>query len=624
MALEPNKKETLPPKDGQPPPLAGNEDLFRVSRRGEVWMFFHFLRCMLPYWRRAALAALLVMLIGTVNVLYPWLSKFLIDDAFPDRDWGLFYRIFLAIIVMGLMGRVVWTMNYLFQVWIDARVSLDLKKDFFAHLQRLSMTFIENRPIGEHMFRANADINAVMRMITDILPLMIRSVYEFILMLAFMTYLDWEATVLVLLYTIPYTAVAYWVASILRKLDWEARSKWQKRDAGLQEGVAGVQVVKTFGRRRHEVRNYISLTIVGYRVAMKQYFMRIIHDELIARWGMIPWIKSMIVRLWFTRKVILGELTWGSVFPIFSYMNRLTNPIQRIVEYWQQIRIAMIPAERILQTMDVAPAVVEKPRALILPRLRGHVQLEHVSFSYEDGRPVLNDITLTAEPGQKIAVVGHSGSGKSTLVNLLLRLYDPEEGRVLVDGYDLREVRLHSYQHQVGLVMQETYLFHGTIRENLEFGDPHATLEDLRRACRLTEIDDFVASQPNGYDQDLSEGTSLSVGQRQRLGIARALVRDPAILVLDEPTSSLDSTTEKKVHQTLKRVCQGRTTFLVTHRLHTVTDADCIYVMQNGRFVESGTHDELMRRGGHYRQMYRLYFGLEADGREGAPTSPPQ
>ncbi|NCO43354.1 MAG: hypothetical protein COZ06_13485 [Armatimonadetes bacterium CG_4_10_14_3_um_filter_66_18] len=285
--------------EGAPPPLPNtlgtDEDLFRVEKRGEVWVFFHFLRCMLPYWRRAALAAVLVMLIGTVNVLYPWLSKFLIDDAFPTQDWNLFYRLFAAVLVMRLMGRVVWTMNYLFQIWIDCRVMLDLKKDFFSHLQRLSMTFIENRPIGEHMFRAGADIWAVMRMITDVLPLMARSIYEFALMLAFMTYLDWQATVLVLFYRVPYTWIAYWVASILRRLDREAREKWQKRDAGLQEGVAGVQVVKTFGRRKHEVGNYLALTVVGYRVAMKQYDLQIIHDELIAPWGLVPWIKSMAV-----------------------------------------------------------------------------------------------------------------------------------------------------------------------------------------------------------------------------------------------------------------------------------------------------------------------------------------
>ena len=254
--------------------------------------------------------------------------------------------------------------------------------------------------------------------------------------------------------------------------------------------------------------------------------------------------------------------------------------------------------------------------------LKGSVAFENVGFQYENGRPVLQGVRFAVEPGRKVAVVGPSGAGKSTVVNLLLRLHDPSAGRVLVDGHDLRDVRLDSYQKQVGLVMQETYLFGGTIRENLLFTNPYATQEEMDHAARLAGIYDWVMAQPHGYDQDLSEGASLSVGQKQRIAIARAILRDPHLLILDEPTSSLDSKTEEHVLETLREVARGRTTFIVSHRLNTVIDADEILVMEDGRIVQRGRHADLVDAPGVYRELYRLYYGLTDEG-DGLPAPRP-
>jgi ABC-type multidrug transport system fused ATPase/permease subunit len=330
--------------------------------------------------------------------------------------------------------------------------------------------------------------------------------------------------------------------------------------------------------------------------------------------NLLPWMKSQLIWVYFARKVIDGDLTYGMVSPILAYMNRLTHPVQGIVDNFNRVRLAMIPAERLFETLDVSPAVSEKPKAIRLTDVNGSVVFDRVSFQYEEGHPVLQDISFAVEPGRKIAVVGPSGAGKSTLVSLLLRLHDPTAGQVLVDSCDLRDIRISSYQQQVGLVMQETYLFGGTIAENLLFVNPHATREEMDRATRLAGIYDWIMAQPKSYEQDLSEGASLSVGQKQRLGIARAILRDPRILILDEPTSSLDSQTEEHVVETLREVAKGRTTLMISHRLHTITDADEIIVMEHGRIAQRGRHEDLVSLPGVYRELYFLYYGLPDDG----------
>jgi ABC-type multidrug transport system fused ATPase/permease subunit len=571
---------------------------------------------MLPLWDKGLLVVLISIASATVSVIPPWILKFFVDVAIPQNNWSIFLAVFLSYIALDLVNRLIWTTGGIINRYIDLRVNLALKKQFFEHLQRLSMTFLQNRPVGEHMYRSSADIDAVMRMVTDILPDAVKAVYEFALILLLTSFLSPQITFVILLYSIPYTMLAHWFATRVRVLDRVTRERWQRRDAGLQEGIAGIATVKAYGRRRHEVRHQNHLTVRGFRANAALFWLRNVAQRRLVG-DLLPWLKTQMLRIYFFRQVILGEMSYGSVFPVIDYTNRLTNPIQRIVDYFQQVRVAMIPAERILETLDIPPRVVERKGARRMPAIRGEVRFENVSFQYEDGRGVLEDLSFTITPGRKIAIVGHSGAGKSTIASLLLRLYDPSAGRVLVDGVDLRDVRLRAYQEQIGLVLQDTYLFQGTIRENLLFSKPRASDEELERAAKLADIHDYIAALPNGYDQDMGEGTKLSVGQRQRIGIARALLRDPRILLLDEPTSSLDSRTEMRVQETLRRASAGRTTILITHRLSTVRDADEIWVMDAGRIVERGTHQELLARRGHYYGMYALYFGLK-DGPEAA------
>jgi ABC-type multidrug transport system fused ATPase/permease subunit len=608
------------PRDRQPAVVLTEQEAAQSSharRRGEREVFVHFLRHLRPYWSKAALLLLAHLLVVTISVIPPWFGKYLIDDAFPNKNWGLFFGIFAAMLAMDLFGRVIGTMNGILNSYIRMRVALDLRHRFFCHLQQLSLTFLHNRAIGEHMYRATSDVDALVDMVTDVLPNCIRALYEFGLILMFTAFIDPGITALVLLYLIPYTGLTYHFATVRRNLDREARRKWQQRDAGLQEGIAGIALVKSFGRRRYEVRRYMHLTLAGQRVGIRQYFVEVLQTDVIGK--LLPWAKGTLIWIYFARKVILGELTFGMVSPILAYMGRLTNPVQAIVDNFNRVRLSMIPAERLFETLDVAPAVTERPNARRMPKLSGAIVFDSVSFAYEAGHPVLRDVSFTVTPGRKVAIVGPSGAGKSTIVSLLLRLHDPTRGRVSVDGEDLRDVRLNSYQQQVGLVMQETYLFGGTIGDNLRLANPYATGEEMDHATKAAGIYDWIMAQPNGYDQDLAEGAALSLGQKQRIGIARAILRDPHLLILDEPTSALDSQTEEQVVRTLRDVSNGRTTLLVSHRLHTVTDADEILVMEHGRIVQRGRHADLVAVPGVYRELYRLYYGLADVEEEPAP-----
>jgi ABC-type multidrug transport system fused ATPase/permease subunit len=614
--------ELTHPRERPPTVILTEQEAALLSqrRRGERQVFFHFLRHMRPYWGKAALVLFANLVMVTISVIPPWFGKYLIDDAFPNKNWGLFAGIFAAMIAMDLFGRVVGTMNGILNSYIRMRVALDLRRQFFRHLQRLSMTFIHSRPVGEHMFRATSDVDAMVDMITEVLPNCARGLYEFGLILLFTSFIDPWITVLVLLYMVPYTSLAYHFATLRRNLDAAARRKWQERDAGLQEGIAGIALIKSFGRRRYEVRRYMHLNLQGQRVGIKQYFVEVVQSQLVG--NLLPWAKGTLLWVYFARKVIVGELTFGMVWPLLDYMGRLTWPVQASVDNFTRVRLAMIPAERLFQTLDVAPAVAERPGARRLTTLTGSVVFDNVSFQYEDGRPVLSDVSFAVEPGRKIAIVGPSGAGKSTIVNLLLRLHDPTNGQVLVDSHDLRDLRLNSYQQQVGLVMQETYLFGGTIAENLLFMNPYATREELDRATQLAGIYDWIMAQPDGYDQDLREGASLSVGQKQRIAIARAILHNPRLLILDEPTSALDSKTEEHVVETLREVAKGRTTIVVSHRLNTVIDADEIIVMEHGRIVQRGTHADLLRQPGVYRELYLLYYGLQVSASAARPEEP--
>ena len=316
--------------------------------------------------------------------------------------------------------------------------------------------------------------------------------------------------------------------------------------------------------------------------------------------------------MWSYYLVVIGEISMGKAIVLLFWVDALTGPLTQLVNEFQAIRLGLIPAERVFETMSIEPMVTDKPGAKKAPPLAGEVAFDDVRFSYSEGTQVLNGLSLRISPGETVGIVGPSGAGKSTLAKLALRLYDPDSGRVLLDGWDVRSVKAETFQCQIGTVIQETYLFQGTIRDQLLFSNPNATDEELRAAIEDADLTEFIESLPEQWDTNLAEGTRLSGGQKQRIGIARALVRNPRLMILDEPTASLDSTTEAEVMGTLWKSMKGRSSLIISHRLALVRPLDRIIVIDDGRVVEEGSHDQLVTRGGLYAVLWNEQYGESA------------
>ena len=580
------------------------------ERAQNEWQtFWRFFRYIYPHKRKVVLGMLLVIIgvpLGEVGV---FLTRYLVDDVILNADASIAQRLNLFFIVVGLQA-LLWFISHISGVirqiigWhIDMKVTIQLRTLFYDHLHRLSLGFFRTRPIGEHMYRNVSDIGGgLITMITDNVPSFITVVYQIIWTGILVSVVDWKITVFIFLYTFPYTVLSHYFYTRLQDTQRDQRMQGQWVTSLLRDGVAGAKTVKGYGRILWSVRRYAQALVEARRYNLRYIFLAVIANQ-----GVL-WTLTIVLNytmwIYIAYQTMYGHLSIGEFSVVYWLAQQFEAPMQRMVQLIQNTRLQLVPAERMLQTLDVKPEIQDAPDAVPMPSLKGRIEFRGVNFGYVPGTPILQDICLTIEPGQRVAFVGPSGSGKSTLIYLLLRLYEPTSGQVRVDGLDLQSVKMLSYRNQLGVVLQETFLFGGTVGENIRYGKLKATDEEVQRAARMAELNDFIASHPDGYNRHLGEGTRLSGGQKQRFGIARALVRDPAILILDAPTASLDTRVEGNVMETIRRASEGRTTVMVATRLVTVTDVDTIYVLDRSRIVEAGRHEGLLALNGLYRRMW--------------------
>jgi len=563
-----------------------------------------------PYWKTLLINAVLLLGRAGMELIPPLFQRAIVDEVIEARDLTR-----LGTLVGLLLGT--YSLRLLINVGdmyirhaLGERFILDLRVRLYAYLQRLSLSFFERTSTGELMSRVTNDVNALEQFVThgsaltavDLLRLVGAAIVLFLL--------DWRLALLVLL-PVPVLAVALrYFNTRVRPIYRRVRDRLGDINARLQDNLSGIRVIQAFGQEEREMERFAveSESYYQARVQGIRYW-----STFFPAMHFVASLGTVIVLGCGAVMVVRGELSLGTMIAFLSYITSLYQPINRLTEIDNVFQQAIAAGERIFELLDVMPEIKDAPDAIELPHIRGEVAFHNVSFRYSTGDEVLRDVTFRMAAGEMVALVGPSGAGKTSIANLLCRFYDPTQGRITVDGHDLRKVKLSSLRKQVAVVLQDTFLFNTTVRENLLYGKPDATDKELITAAKTAYAHDFIMALPDGYDTEIGErGVKLSGGQKQRLALARAILADPRILILDEATSSVDAEAEYLIQQALESVLKGRTSLVIAHRLSTIRDADKIIALEEGRIIEVGDHHELMRHGGLYSQLYRRQLELAA------------
>jgi ATP-binding cassette, subfamily B, bacterial MsbA len=608
--------------------FGGRSRFDKFSR--EAGTFFRFLKLLAPYKTKVILIMLLILVGVPLGEIGMFLGRVMIDDVVLNFDATVDERLNLLYILLAVQIGF-WLIHHAFRVvrevisyYLDLSVSIRLKKWFYDHLHRLDLSFLRSRPVGEHMFRTTADTSGqnrlgVIYMITDDIPQAFALLYRLMWAAGLMVMIDWRILLFTFLYIIPYTGLSHYLYTIRKGFMRQHKIQGQRMMAVLRDGLRGAPTVKGFGNIAIQVKKYARRVLAERRAWWKLEMLYLLTVRVILWFVEVVTVEGLwIYAMW---GVMAGRLSIGEFFVVMRLASSVRVPMEQFIKLLQSIRIQLVPAERILETLDVEPAIVDGQDAYKLPALSGKVEFKDVHFSYVEGEPVLRGLNLKIDPGESVAFVGPSGAGKSTLLYLIYRLYDPQSGQVLLDGHDVRDVRVKSLCDQLGVVLQDTHLFGGSFADNIRYGKLKASDAEVIEAARAADIDGYIDSLPEGYDRDLGEGTRLSGGQRQRMGIARALIRKPKVLILDEATASLDARTENHFLDTIEKLMAGRTTLMISHRLVTVTGCDRIVVMEEGRVLDQGTHDELLERCDLYRSMWLEQTRGNVDGVDEADGS---
>lgn len=563
-----------------------------------------FLPFLKPYVSRMAVATLCIAAVAILNLVLLRVVGRLWDVITVQHDYAGMMRllaVFLGIVVVQGIASV--GHGYLL-AWVSQYITADFRRHVFRHIQTLSLNFFAKRRTGELLSRLMNDIGTIQNAVTDTPIDMAKQAVTFVGGVGFLLTMNWRLCLLILLLLPLLVVVAKLFGRRLKQLSMDFQDQSAHLSTIVEEVLSGIRIVKSFVQtKREEDRFHATLeravTIALRRATVLAVFVPTITLCTFAAGAAVLWYGGT--------QVIEGQVTPGDLFAFVLFAGILIGPFGAAARVFAQVKEAQGAMQRVFEILDTEPEVRERPDAVELPPVQGHIRALHVSFYYDARHPLLNDVSFEARPGEVIALVGPTGAGKTTIINLLHRFYDPTQGAITVDGYDLRAVRLESLFRQIALVPQETVLFGGTILDNIRYGREDATQEEIMAASQAALADEFIVKLPDGYRTMVGEkGVNLSGGQRQRLAIARAILKDPRILLLDEATSALDTESERLVQEALDRLMRGRTTIVVAHRLTTIQRADQILVFDKGGIVERGTHAELLANQGLYHSLYTL------------------
>ncbi len=565
--------------------------------------------CFAPYWRSSLLVALAVVVSSVLGLGTPLLVRTIIDRAIPEHNFSLLGVLALAMIGLTVLSGAIDTGETYLTTLIGQRVMFDLRTRMYAHMQKMALRFFTDTRTGEILSRVTADVGGVQELVTTTASQIFTDLVMVSTTLGIMLYMNAKLTLICLAMMPVFIYPTRKAGTIRRKLSKSVQEKVADVSALLEEtlSVSGVLLTKTFGRQRDEVARFSEASQALLKLEIKRAMLsQIFWVSIQTFWAFAPAL------LYYSggRAVALGTMTLGSVVAFVTLQNRLFFPLGRLFGVQVQIQGALALFERIFEYLDLVPEIAERPGAPALALRQGKVAFEEVSFGYQTNLPLLRELSFIAHPGQITALVGPSGAGKTTITYLISRLYDSISGAVRIDDQNVRDVTLESLGAAVGVVTQETFLFHSSVRANLRYARPDASDEEIYEAARAAQIHDRISRMPEGYDTIVGErGYKLSGGERQRISIARVILKRASIVILDEATSALDSASERLVQAALEPLTHGRTTIAIAHRLSTVQRAEQILVLQDGRIVDRGHHDDLYRHGGLYAKLVDEQFG---------------
>jgi ATP-binding cassette subfamily B protein len=560
-------------------------------------------RLALPYRARTAGALVTLLAFTVVALAPPYLAKLAIDQGISEDNLDRLTWLVALFLVAAVVSLVLSAANTYLTGWVGERMLADLRNQLFRHLERLSMGFYERNRTGVIVSRITNDVEALDQLVTDGVTSLVQNTLLLVGTAVVLFLLDWRLALAALLVLPAMALVTAWFRSRSNRAYRSVRERLGLVTATLAEDVAGMRVVQSFTREPEQEQAFRG---VNDRYRAANYRTVVLNAIYFPAVDVLSSVATAIVFGYGGWLVYHGEMSTGTLFAFALYLSNFFDPIQQLSQLYNTFLSAIAALDKIVGVLDEEPQVVDEPDAIELPRIEGHVRFQGVRFGYGRDLPeVLHGLELDVPAGTTVALVGHTGAGKSTIAKLLARFYDPTEGRITVDGHDLRTVTQRSLRSQLGIVPQEGFLFGGTVAENIAFGRPRASREEIQRAARAVGVHAFVEDLPDRYETHLGErGTRLSLGQRQLVAFARALLADPRILILDEATSSVDIGTERRIERALRELLAGRTAFVIAHLLSTIRDADLIVVLEHGVVVEQGTHDELLARRGLYTSLY--------------------
>ena len=572
------------------------------------WSHYKRLGAYIKPYKKAVFKTLFVIILANLaSMLGPYFTKIAIDQVIPQKNLSLL--LILGAIFLFSLVIIGWCMRY--RIYAITEIGQDILKDMrfsiFEHLQKLPFSYFDSRPHGKILIRVVNYINTLSDLLSNGLINLISDLFNVIITLIFMLFIDVKLTLYSLLLLPVLFVMVLFIQGKQRKAYQELSNKQSNLNAYIHESISGIKITQSFAR---EDKNFQIFNEVSEEY--RQSFMKAVRVQYLL-WPAVQNISVITTCfIYFVGIRQLGvSVTTGTLIAFIGYINNFWNPVINIGNFYNSLITATAYLERIFETMDVVPEIQDAPHAIALPPIKGTVDFQHVYFRYEEGKNILTDVSFHIEPGQTIALVGPTGAGKTTIINLLSRFYDVNEGAVKIDGYDVRDVTLRSLRKQMGVMLQDTFIFSGTIIENIRYGNLAATEEEVIQAAKIVRAHDFIKDLKDGYETVVEErGSTLSAGQRQLISFARALLADPKILILDEATSSIDTKTEELLQEGLQQLLKGRTSFIIAHRLSTIKNSDKIFYIDGGRIVEEGSHDQLMAKHALYHHLYQSQYDL--------------